>query len=168
MAAVTGSGVWTNSDGLRVRFGTNKSLDAKEGSPKQAGEHKIFEFEIDATDLPAHTDTQERFLNRVPSVALPAGYLLVSASLVTITGFTGSGATLTLGLAQQDGTTIDADGIDAAIALTAIDAVGETVTCDGALIGTKLAADGFMTVTVGTATHTAGKARLIVKMLAPA
>ena len=165
MAAVTGSGVWTNADGLRVRFGTEKARDAKEGSPRQAGAYKVYEFEIDGKDLQLHTDTQERFLNRTPSVYLPAGHLLVEAKLVTMTPFQGSGATLTLGLAEQNGTTVDADGIDATIALTAIDAVGETVTCDGQLIGTILAKNSALTVTVGTASYTAGKAKLLVTLL---
>lgn len=168
MAAVTGNGVWTNADGLRVRFGTEKARDAKEGSGRQAGAYKEFEFDIEASDLPAHTDTQERFLNRVPSVYLPAGHLLVEAKLVTIVGFTATGsATLTLGLAKQDGTTVDADGIDATIAKTAIDTVGETVTCDGQLIGTVLAHNSALTVSVGTDTFATGKAKLIVKLLPP-
>lgn len=167
MAAVTGNSdaIWTNSDGLRIRFGTEKSRDAKEGSPIQAGNYKVYEFEILGTDLPLHTETQERYLNRVPSVFLPAGHMLVEAKLVVMTAFAGANATLSLGLAEQDGTTVAADGIDATIAVTEIDTVGDTITCDGALVGTILAKDSALTVTVGTASFTAGKAKLLVTLL---
>jgi hypothetical protein len=42
--------------------------------------------------------------------------------------------TLSIGLKQLDGTDIDPDGIDATIAKTAIDADGDVVQCDGALV----------------------------------
>ena len=167
MAAVYGDGVWANSDGLRLRFGAEQARDAKEGSPAQKGATTTLVFEVDATDLQLHTDTQERFLNRVPTVAMPAGALLRKATFIPTTAFTGTNATLTFGLAKQDATTIDADGIDATIALTAIDAVGEEVACDGALIATKLQFDSYLTTSVGTASFTAGKGQLIVELVIP-
>ena len=166
MAAVTGTtGVWTNNDGLNIKFGPESARPAVEGSPKQAGLTKTYEFLLDFAELPT-TATPERFLNRVPGVIIPAGVLLQSAKIVTLSGFASSGsATLSLGLAQPDGTTINATGIDATVAKTAIDTVGETVVCDGALIGTILAADACVTVTVGTADFNAGKGKLLIEVL---
>lgn len=165
MAAVEGANVWKNADGLRVRFGTEQSRDAKEGSPAQKGPFTTMTFQLDSANLPLFGDTADRYLNRVPTCALPNGALIRSATIIVTTAFTGTGATLTLGLAEQDGTIIDADGIDAAIALTALDAVGEEVACDGALIDTKLTADGYLIVDVGTASFTAGKATLVIELL---
>lgn len=98
---------------------------------------------------------------------LPANSFIVKATLEVTTAFTSGGAaTLTIGLVEPDGTAIDADGIDAAIALTAIDAVGERVLCDGALVGALAGigtAAGQIIATFGTAAFTAGAARLIVE-----
>ena len=65
---------------------------------------------------------------------IPANSFIVSATLRVIEVLAGTTPTLTLGLAEKDGTAIDADGIDVAIAVTALDAVGETVLCNGALV----------------------------------
>ena len=167
MAAVTGSGVFTNADGLRQAYGTAQTRDAKGGSPAQKGPFTYLTFTLDAADLPLYDDTADRFLERIPVTALPSGMLLRKATIITTTAFTGTSATLTLGTATQDGTIVDADGIDATIALTAIDAVGEEVACDGALIGTKLASDQFLTIDVGTASFTAGKAVLLIELVRP-
>jgi len=90
---------------------------------------------------------------------IPANAYIVRATLRVLTPLAGTTPTVTIGLTEPDGTAIDADGIDVAIAVTALDAIGETVLCDGALvaglagIGT---ADGQIVVTTG-GTVTAGK-----------
>ncbi len=92
--------------------------------------------------------------------------MLVSATLITETAFTSLGSpTLDIGLQQEDGTDISETGIDAAIAMTAIDAVGETVVCDGASIGTVLTYNSYVTIDIDTADYTAGRAKLIVQMM---
>jgi hypothetical protein len=66
---------------------------------------------------------------------------------------------VTIGLTEPDGTTIDADGIDVAIAASALSSIGETVLCDGALVAGLVgigAEDGQIVVTTG-GTVTAGK-----------
>jgi len=92
---------------------------------------------------------------------LPAFAQIKSATLQVITAFAG-GTSYNLGLYQEDGTVIDADGIDAAVALTVIDAVGDIVNCDGALVAGVVsvgAAAGQLRV-AATGTFTAGKAKL--------
>lgn len=89
---------------------------------------------------------------------------IVSATLRVITAFAG-GTSYNIGLNEPDGTVVDADGIDAAIALTAIDAVGETVLCDGALVANTagIGAADVQVVIVATGTFTAGKAVLDIE-----
>ena len=66
---------------------------------------------------------------------LPIGARIISAVLKVTEAFTATTATtMNFGLYQPDGTVIDADGIDAAVALTALDA-NDIIDCDGALVG---------------------------------
>lgn len=160
---MTGS-PWTNDDGLNVLFGTDKALVAKEGATASLDSEREIVIELSGADLPTTTDG-ETFINTVPMAYIPNGALLRSATLIVTTAFVGATATLSLGTAQNDGTTIDADGIDATIAITAIDAVGDEIACDGALIGTKVAADSYITATVGTANITAGEGKLVIKYI---
>ncbi len=159
---------WNNDDGLVVLFGDEQGAVTPAGSPAQAGEYKTIVYDVASADLPAHTVTADTILGGYANVAIPAGAFLASATLEVTTAFAGATGTLTIGTVTQAAVTIDSDGIDAAIAVTAIDAVGDTIACDGALIGTVLAADSFVSVNVGTATFTAGKARLTVKYRVPA
>lgn len=95
---------------------------------------------------------------------LPANCRISRATLRVITAFAG-GTSYNLGLQEEDGSVIDADGIDAAVALTAIDAIGDVVLCDGALVGTLVgigAARGQLVV-AATGTFTAGKAQLEIE-----
>lgn len=95
---------------------------------------------------------------------IPARARIVTATLRVHTAFTG-GTSYNIGLKEADGTVIDVDGIDAAIALTAIDAIGDVVNCDGALVGLLVgigAAAGVVEV-AATGTFTAGKATLEVE-----
>jgi hypothetical protein len=105
--------------------------------------------------------------------AMPAGSHLVKATLVVDEVFTSAGsATLTIGTYKSDGAAVDADGIDATIAITAIDAVGDVIACNGAQINTVVlntaptgsVNDGvYLSALFGTAAFTAGKARLILE-----
>jgi chitinase len=71
-------------------------------------------------------------------------------------------------LYESDGTEIDLDGIDVDIALAAINAVGERVICDGALVnglqGIGTAAGQVVVVeSSGSNPYTAGKATLVIE-----
>lgn len=97
------------------------------------------------------------------NLTIPANSRIKEATLHVITAFAG-GTSYDIGLEQTDGTVIDADGIDAAVALAAIDAVGETVDCDGALVANTagVGANDAQIVVSENGTFTAGKARLRV------
>lgn len=96
-------------------------------------------------------------------LSLPANSRIRRATLTTITAFAG-GTSYNIGLYQSDGTVIDADGIDAAVATAAINAEGESVVCDGALVNNTagIGAAAGQVVFAATGTFTAGKARLTV------
>lgn len=158
---------WYNSDGLYVRFGTEKTVPALGGESSTDGAKREVTIDFDYADLAAFGT--EKIIGE--GVVIPSGVFLESATLVVETAFAGATATLSLGLIDTDRSTAwDADGIDAAIAVTAIDAVGDTIACDGALIGTTLSnsVGGYVTATVGTANFTAGKARLTIVYYHPA
>jgi hypothetical protein len=99
---------------------------------------------------------------------IPAGSYITKASLVVTTAFTSGGsATLGVGLQEADGTIIDADGIDAAVAVADL-AVNKAVVCNGALVGgtaTVGADNSYLSLVYGTAAFTAGAAKLVIEYI---
>jgi hypothetical protein len=110
------------------------------------------------------------------SIRIKRGSRIRSAHFQVHTAFTSGGsATLTLGTykAQTPATVDDQDGIDAAIALTAIDAIGDIVVCDGALVngvvsvGATANDDVELVALYTTAAFTAGTGTLTVEYEEP-
>lgn len=159
--------VWYNNDGLLVKFGTEEAVVGGGGEYRWNGPFTEVEFDVQWDKLNAFGTAT--ILDE--TVRIPNGVLLTSAEFETIVPFVSSGsATLTLGFFDTDRTTAyDEDGIDATIAKTAIDAVGETVTCDGALINTILANNtpNLVSATVGTADFSAGQGKLRLRYFVP-
>jgi len=161
---------WVNDDGLLVRFGLDQAKIAREGKVSVKGEEAELVVTIVGTEVPA---TASQLLYK--QAGLPQGAHLVSATFYTDVIFTSGGAaTLDIGLWSDDGdgtyTVNDANGIDAAVAITAIDALGEVVACDGALVGTVVptVTGGrplVVSVGYGTAAYTAGQGRLVIKYI---
>lgn len=152
-------GTWTNSDGLYIKFGVDEATQHKAGQYQAdvAGLH-VVEVEVLWSDLAATGSTT--ILS--DSVYLPSNAFIVGATFQVETAFVGATATLTFGTLRKDRTTaIDADGIDATIAVAALTA-GATITCDGAQIGTRLSNAALLTALEGTAAFTAGKGYLRV------
>lgn len=152
---------WTNSDGLEVRF-VNPEAGAT-GAELVGGAIKELVVDFDfATAITAAADGHESYI--------PAGSYILSASLIVTTAATSAGtATLTIGLAQKDGTVIDADGIDATIALAALGSA-KVVKCDGALAGGTASigsANGYVYTTPTTAgdAFTAGRGKLVIEYI---
>jgi len=127
---------------------------------KYAGENgkNIMSYTFSFDDLPTATLDEA-------AQTIPANSYIVSATLRVLEALAGSTPTLTIGLVEKDGTTIDADGIDVAIAEADIDTVGETVLCDGALVaglaGTGAERAQLLVTTGGTVT--AGKFSLEIE-----
>lgn len=166
------AGTWVNNDGLPVRFGKANQVDAVVGKPTQYGVEQILEAEIVWDRLPAFgtVPTTGMIYGGYPNVSIPKGALIKSATLqVTTAEAAASSQTLSLGLVNADGseTNLDDDGLFAALAQSAVDTVGESNTGAGALIGTKLAAEGYLWASVGVANFTTLVARLSVVYYMP-
>ena len=158
---------WTNSDGLVVRFGTDKGTEKNSGTTEDGVHrtlvHKFAFGDIANTDVTA-ADPESPFL--------PADSLITRATLYVTTAFAGATATLDIGLKVAAGTNTDDDGIDGLIAVTALDAIGDTINCNGAyvasvgnLTGLRITADQYIMTTWDTAAFTAGAATLVVEYL---
>lgn len=151
---------YTNADGLRVLTNGDQGVTRKGGGTAD-GQLVI---EIDLTAL--GTSISSADIDPYDAV-IPAGAVITDATLVITTPATSGGsATLTIGTYTAAGAAIDADGIDAAVALTAIDADNDVVRCDGAQVngvGGKFAADAHVKAIYGTAAFTAGVAKLIIE-----
>ena len=154
---------WTNSDGLEVRFnGPEAGPTGASVSTLGAVKNLVLDFDF-ATAITAAADGHEAFI--------PAGSYIKAATLIVTTAATSAGtATLSIGLAQKDGTAINNIGIDSAIALSAIDAVTEVVKCDGTLAGGTAsigAYNGYVytTPTTGADVFTAGRGKLVIEYI---
>jgi len=160
---------WVNDDGLRIRFGRGLAQVTRGGEFSDAdGGRTLVEVDVVGTDLKAFNDATDPTTILDWNTRIPPGAYLEAAELDVQVAFAGATATLTLGLVKASDqvaafTDLDADGIDATIAVTAIAAAGDTITCDGALIGTVLGTDSggyLVSAEAGTANFTAGKAKL--------
>jgi hypothetical protein len=153
--------IWQNNDGLEVRFGTSQAEVSDGGAPSQSGPSNFHIWEVDLVDLAA-TVTEFSESN---GLTLGKGSIIVGATIDVLVGATSGGAAaLNVGIqAKTAAGTDDPDGIDAAVALTAIDTKGERVTCDGAIIGTALDDDYNLTLDYDTAVYTAGRIQITIE-----
>ncbi len=158
---------WTNEDGLTVRFNTERTVSRNSGGHLT----NVVNTEIidvnweDIATVGSHIANIE-----VDDSSIPAGAYIKSATLIVTEAFTSGGsATLTIGLAEGDASTvIDADGIDATVAVAALGA-NAVVKCDGALAGgtASIGSDaGYVYFTTGTTAFTAGAAKLLIEYIA--
>lgn len=159
---------WVNGDGLPIRFGTDLAQVGEGGQFRFHGPWAEYEFDLIWDDLKPFGTVD--IIGR--SVRVPNGFMLHEATVEVSEAFTSGGAaTLTIGYHNADGTAYDADGIDAAIALADLNAIGKIVTCDGALthkiLDNPVKKFSYHSVTVGTANYTAGKAKLRLKYFVP-
>jgi hypothetical protein len=152
---------YNNSDGLRVITGLDQGAAIDAGTTAKS-EVKTLVIDIaDATELGSSAATPA-----ANDPFIPANSYITGAHLMVTTAFTSGGsATLGIGAYNSAGSAIDADGIDATIALSAINATTKAVACDGALVGGAVmtgAADAYIKANYGTAAFTAGAAKLVI------
>lgn len=146
----------SNNGNAATHYGS-RAIDAKhpsEYTTNHGDRVQVVTFSYD--DLPTYgTD--------VAILSIPANSYIESATLRVIEAFAG-GTSYDIGLYEDDGTAIDADGIDDDILLAAINAVGETVACNGALVGSTagIGSAAGQVVVAATGSFTAGKAELAV------
>lgn len=155
---------YTNADGLQVL------TNGDQGVPKNLGQavggtEKELVFDLkDATLIPASPAAP-----KANDPFIPAGSYITDAYLIVKTGFAGTNATLNIGLQTAAGVAIDADGIDATIAVTAL-AAGKAVLNDGALVrGTATVGsdNAYLSFDYDTAAFTAGAAKLVIEYITP-
>ena len=152
---------WTNEDGLQVRFDLERSAPRVDGSTS-AKERLLI---VDVPDATAIADTDTAAPTNLDEAYLPAGAYVTEAIFYVDTAFTSGGsAVLDIGLKQADGTNIDDDGIDSAIAVASL-TVRSGTACDGALLPSKMQYDSYVMFTYDTAAFTAGAGRLVIKYI---
>jgi len=162
------STTWTNPlNGLTQGFGTRDSQNNESATVETEGNVEILTIVLDWDSLPAAAGTAAT----AKDIAIPALSTVSRATLRVLEAFTSAGATtLGIGTKQLDGTVIDADGIDVAIAKTVIDADNDVVQCNGAQVAgvvTVGAADAYISTVVATGPYTAGKAMLEIEYTRP-
>lgn len=164
---------WTNSDGLVVGFGTHTN-DNDVAGVVGSGAAKTMVVELkDATALEAVGSVTTASINP-QSVMLPRGSRILEASFTVTTAFaTSASGTLEIGTHSAAAVDDDPNGIDDAVAVTALDAVGATVACNGALVGGVTTAgaastsDVHVTFAYGTGVFTAGAGVLTLRYIEP-
>ena len=143
--------------GRQTHFGPRES-NGKYGT-KSAGDSQVCSLEYDFSydDLPADED------GNLMVQGIPAGSVIVDSTLRVGTAWAG-GTSIDIGLAQRDGTVIDADGLDAAI-LTAALTADAVIVGDGALVGATIGGNDAVVEVSATGSYTAGTAKLVVRYL---
>jgi len=150
---------WYNSDGLYVKFGTEQGTPDVAGEYRTDGPQRMVELVLgDLTDLGTSAAIQS------DSCRLPKNARIEKVEVITTTACTGgAGSVLNVGLQRSDRSTeLDYNGLIAALPVASFNAVGETyeavagATYTGALIGTTLAYNGYLTADYDTDAFTAG------------
>jgi len=153
---------YTNADGLRVLTNADQGAVKTQGTSATSATQVIC-IDVTFTSIATTFGATNIDLN---NPYIPAGSVILRADLVmTAAATSGGAATLDIGTYNSAGTAIVATGIDAAVALTAIDAIGETVRCDGTHTTTAgyVASDAYIGLKWNTAAYTAGVGKLYVE-----
>ena len=155
---------YVNADGLEILTAGEQGTAAKRGT-SLSSQKKALVMNITGTEVPSSVATPQDH-----DAFIPAGSYITGAHLVVTTAFTSGGsATLTIGSYTQAGAAVDADGIDATIAVADLVA-NKAVACNGAAVGgtaTVGAADVYIEAIYGTAAFTAGEAKLVIEYIEP-
>ena len=171
---------WTNSDGLKVGYGTRTDNDESPGVLGGcAGARRTVVCEIDLTAL---SDTFAAANRTGYEAVIPRGSIITAAYLNVVTAVTSSGGgTLDIGLWGTGDVVDDADGIVADATVAELSDIGEVHICDGALVSApgNTAAAGVVTVgatsnsdviiapSYETAVFQTGVVQLTVEYIAP-
>ena len=153
---------YTNTDGLRVLTNDDQGVVKTQGTTATSAT-QVLVVDLTFTSIGSSFGLANIDLN---NPFIPAGSLIKRADLVMTTAATSGGsATLTIGTYNAAGSAIVAAGIDSAVALTAIDAIGETVRCDGTHTTTAgyIAENAYIGAIYATAAFTAGVGKLYIE-----
>lgn len=150
-----------NSDGLAVRFGRDQGArGSRAGVTRTAGKISELVLTVELTGAARTIFTMDRNNDGTLDgfavgldTPIPANAKIISVDEIVNTAAAGTTPDHTVGTFQVDGTVIDADGLIVA-----------TTGADGALVGTEVAQDSYVSV-VTTGTHTAGNVTLVVRYM---
>lgn len=167
---------WTNADGLVVGFGTHSDDNRVPAVQANRDGYRVITMTFTGTELEDIASlTAASLFPQTPRI--PRGSLIHRATFQVVTAFDSAGdaGTLTIGTVAYGaiGTVDDVDGIDATVAQSAIDAIGETVICNGALVGGTVPVGATSNTDVAivagyaTAAFTAGEGILVVEYSLP-
>lgn len=146
--------IWTNQDGLEVRFGLDRTTNSRTGTGREAPMYFTLTVDVEDGFPTGPADGDEAFL--------PAGAYITKAFLVVQEAFAG-GTSVDVGLVQPDGTSIDADGLAAGVTTAEMQA-GEAVDFTGVFVGGTAALTQRAAVVIApTGTFTAGKAKIFIE-----
>lgn len=158
---------WINEDGLQVLFALSDGAEVIKNGKASGSIVNTFVHKFDYTDV---ADTDVTVPNANESF-IPAGAIITKAWLYVTDPFVGATAVLDIGLKNAAGVNTDDQGIDAGILVAALDALGDTILCDGVYVidgdttALRIAADQYVMTTWDTAAFTAGAATLVVEYL---
>lgn len=152
---------YTNTDGLRVLTNDDQGAVKTQGMAGTSAT-QVLVVDLTFTSIGSSFGAGNIDLN---NPFIPAGSVILRADLVMTAAATGASSTLTIGTYNAAGAAIVAAGIDSAIALTAIDGIGETVRCDGTHMTTAgyIAENAYIGAIYGTAVFTGGVGKLYVE-----
>lgn len=152
---------YTNTDGLRVLTNDDQGVVKTQGMTGTSAT-QVLVVDLTFTSIGSSFGLANIDLN---NPFIPAGSVILRADLVMTAAATGASSTLTIGTYNAAGTAIVAAGIDSAIALTAIDGIGETVRCDGTHMTTAgyIAENAYIGAIYGAAVFTGGVGKLYVE-----
>lgn len=165
-------GTWYNDDGLLVRYGQDQARETQSlmAPPRTAGVLNHMVVDVNWDDLPGLTTdsnndgTKNKFSGQ--DAFIPAGSMILRAWLVVEEAFAG-GTSYDIGLYDEDGSAIDADGLVAAVTLAELSGSNTAHELDGALVGGTAhigSSNGYLVV-AETGTFTAGKAKLFIEYM---
>ena len=147
----------TAGDGRRAatHYGRRDIEDVAPSKYASALGVRKLEYTFSFDDLP--TFDLDQLVHRVFANAV-----IKSAHIRVLEAAVG-GTSYNFGLYQPDGTVIDLDGIDAAVATAAL-TLGAHIVCDGALVGKSIGVAAGQLVVAATGTFTAGKFQVVLEI----
>lgn len=162
---------WTNSDGLKVRFGTAEPNSAYGGEVAPSGIFKVVEFDVDLTDL---TDIASTVTYLSDTYIIPAGAIVEQVDVVVIEASAGTNSNFDLGFRKaSDRTAYDDDGLLIAADGWHTSAQGTTTiyrqgdTDHGAVLGIVLTNDSYIVASYDTAAFTDGVIKIRIYWYTP-
>lgn len=162
---------WTNSDGLRVGFGTRASTDLA-GVERSPSGNLIVRLPIKAVDLEAVGSVTVASLEGRQGARIPRGSVVKSAHIQVHTAFDSAGdaGILNVGFIDADDATADdVDSLFDSVAQAYIDSVGAVVAASTTPLVVGATADNDVTPVASyeTAAFTAGEAVVVMELILP-